>query len=65
MYCLERFKSPDSQISLIGFTFNGHHCHPWEREAAVVKELDRDGAVRWIQESGRSAYRPVASGIGG
>ena len=44
-FVLQRFKNQNAKISLIGFSFEGTHCHHWEHEKTNVLALQKNGLI--------------------
>ncbi|MDQ5940168.1 MAG: hypothetical protein QG557_1118 [Pseudomonadota bacterium] len=44
-YALTRFAVPDTTISLIGFSFEGNHCHQWLKERNNVFAIQNQGLI--------------------
>jgi hypothetical protein len=45
-YALARFDS--AAVALVGFTFQGWEGHPWRREEAFVRRMERAGTLRLL-----------------
>ncbi|NOQ36762.1 MAG: hypothetical protein GQ569_12855 [Methylococcaceae bacterium] len=47
-YVLQRFQGLNANITLLGFTFMGADCHPWENEKNKVIELQKQKVINLI-----------------